>query len=233
LTGNHAVQVDFYATDTGGTSTLCSASSGTSDPNTGAFTVDVSGCDAALQSAADAFVQLTVDTSMLIPPSGSKRPRVGAVPYAVQAVAAQTATSATMATTATSAQTAADYVYTVKGKTMSVGTFCGVSANATTGSLGGPAGVKSLCETTCPGRPDAHMCTNDEVARYVEVGGTFPQDAWYMSFAYDGAQQNDCQGWTLGDATRNGRKILSSSSPPLPQYATCDTPFVVACCAAP
>ncbi len=81
--GTHAVRVEFFNASTAGAS-ICGPVSDASMPN-GSFQINVSTCEAAFKANGDVFAQLTVDSTVLVPPAGVQRPRVGAVPYAIQA----------------------------------------------------------------------------------------------------------------------------------------------------
>jgi hypothetical protein len=128
--------------------------------------------------------------------------------------------------------------FIVIGPSASPPTYCGVSAQSTTGaiSFGGSSGyraAKLLCETTC-GSPAAHMCSTGEWIRSRQLGtwpasfsGPLPWISAGVAFANaSGGQVNDCAGWTTSSSSSSGP--VGNAGAPLTQ--TCDTSAPVACC---
>jgi hypothetical protein len=112
-----------------------------------------------------------------------------------------------------------------------------VIARAThTGNLGGYAGAKQLCETTCSSTT-AHMCTSEELVRTSQLGVTIPTPtgvvpgSWYSAGIRQVASGNpvDCAGWT------NDASGTSSHDGPFwglgqPQVTGCFNAAPVLCC---
>ncbi len=229
LTGAHAVQVEFFSAATNGLS-VCGPFMANSNPINGQFTINTSGCDDDFKTAANVFVQLTVDpgtaNAILIPPALSSRPRVGSVPFATQAERSDVSDAVSgdiPATQITSGATTAEArlndlttrLNKVESRTRATG-FCGETAQAFTGDLGGFLGADTKCRAACGNSTTAHMCSTQEMVTSSRRGVTIPDaDNWVISGTgvFQGAaltgpnagqpsntsQLLDCIGFTLGN----------------------------------
>lgn len=103
VTGQRNIGVRFFDMAVGGTQ-LCAAPIQQVDVTQGAFRANVSTCGDELAGAIDAFVQVEVGVDT-IPPIGVARPRVGAVPYAAQALSATQAATLSAPLPATAVST--------------------------------------------------------------------------------------------------------------------------------
>jgi hypothetical protein len=113
------------------------------------------------------------------------------------------------------------------GKSYSLGAaYCG-STGAATGNLGGYSGAKHLCEAAC-GSLTAHMCTSEEIVRFLATSGTLPSGgSWYSEgVGTDGADHADCYGWTTQGGLSYGPAWRGSYA----DYASCNTSVPVLCC---
>lgn len=258
--GSHVVQVEFFSASTGGSS-LC----GTNEAVVGAggsVRVNVSNCDAALQSTSDVFVQLVVDpataTPLAIPPAGTARPRVGAVPYSVQAAASVTADAVPFAgvtgtnvpwpgTIAAGSITGSLSISSVSipSSTVWPGTvphasitggprFCGVTATSSA-SAGGYATVAPLCASACGGV--GHLCTGHELVLSIQAGVSPPSSPvgasyWFAGSTSDaGKNTRDCTSFTSAASTEGGTVWRVESSGQFAEVVTCNTgPRAFLCC---
>lgn len=128
------------------------------------------------------------------------------------------------------------YVNQDTGKSWALSSgVCGVTPNAVTGNIGGYGVAKTLCEAACESSDTAHMCTSDELARWVATGGTIPTgDHWYSSFAYaltgPGLATDDCQGWTTPVTNAIGPTVNQLGRP---RSSECSVAHPILCCDAP
>lgn len=203
--------ISLWTAPTGGTQQCTTSAPGT--PLTaGRFQVVLSAaCATAVKATPDLYVDVRVGTESLLP-----RPRVGAAPYALEA------------------DTARRTVRTVGGERYSSGGgFCGATAVAQDGDMGGYAGAKALCEAVASCSSSAHMCTTDEIIRHKALGQTHPQ-GWFASGVWvpsGGIQVKDCDAWTDNGSGRAGMAFAASSSTePGPFSAVCNTTYPVLCC---
>lgn len=244
LTGAHAVQVEFFSAATNGLS-VCGPFIANSNPINGQFTINTSGCDDDFQSAANVFVQLTVDpgtaNTILIPPALSSRPRVGAVPFATQADSAVSATSATTAAKASTAEpgSALDHLANPR--------MCGFTApttgkfNQVTGADGYRRGAQLCravagCSTT-----NATICTSTDVVRFLGNNGAAQlpdfgaNGAWIATFHFGAARGNngvfasDCNSFTndVNEGPHLGNRVGPDGSV---SDADCSALLPILCC---
>ncbi len=109
------------------------------------------------------------------------------------------------------------------------GLFCGTTASKYDGNLGGYTGARSLCQTAC-GSAKAHMCTNDEVVRSLQLGISI--DGWYstgVSVVIPGTTliiHDECFGWTSNQSALQGPHSGGS----MVGYTPCNIALNVACC---
>jgi hypothetical protein len=104
--------------------------------------------------------------------------------------------------------------------------FCGQTTALSTGNLGGYTGAKTQCETTC-GTDTAHMCTSEEVIRYVSTGGTMPNEQLWIATGVGVEFLTDCLGWTSSSDTSQGGTFWTPDQPGL---ILCSASARVACC---
>lgn len=112
-----------------------------------------------------------------------------------------------------------------------LGTYCGQSASASGGSMGGITGVRALCAAAC-GSNNAHMCTSHEISTTLHQGLTVPVDLWYSSVArpdVGGTPNTDCEAWTDNSGTRMGSAMHTTTVNAGAAYL-CNTSRKVACC---
>jgi hypothetical protein len=142
-------------------------------------------------------------------------------------------------------------IVTAGGSQISVnGIFCGTTGS-TTGAISDPTGgsakgyraAKLACQqvAACGPSAAAHMCDSAEMVRSAQLG-LFPTVAantyyWFASgtfasYAFTGANIQDCQGWAHAASTVDGAAWILQ--PPggfiEPTILTCDTSAAVACC---
>ncbi len=109
-------------------------------------------------------------------------------------------------------------------------TYCGATANPTTGqTTNGYAGAKSSCEAVaaCASSPSAHMCTGDELTRSVQLGVAVTS-GWYASgtSAPTAGPPRDCQGYTTASNMLYGAYWQSF----YPDVDNCSLSHAVLCC---
>jgi len=212
-------------------------------------------CKAAFEAEPNTWVRLVVNGTEL----GATR--VGAVPYALEAGRAVTATTADNATNAESALNADNATVAESANSVDYAnvsntplTAAGIYQNPVTaeqfslygspcqnvtapqdGNLGGLSDAKTLCETTCGGSATAHMCTAEEIERFVATGGASPVEGWIVgtrSGSHHGSGQTltGCQGFTTNQATTRGIRWTGGSLGQYPAATTCDNQLPVLCC---
>lgn len=108
--------------------------------------------------------------------------------------------------------------------------YCGVTNIPVAGTLGGYAGAKATCVSTCNNSPTAHMCMGEELVRSQSLGKVIPQ-GWYSTGVLapqtaPGAPINDCVGWTVSDASNAG----GTWSQNRPSAQGCNAPDPILCC---
>jgi hypothetical protein len=139
----------------------------------------------------------------------------------------------------------AAYVNPTTGKRFSLnGSYCGTSTLVTGNISGGGAtsyaAAKALCEQSC-GRPTAHMCTDDEVVRFVSTGGTFPTSGagptfrgWdasaQMAMVNNGSIANDCHAWSSASGVGAVWRWTTQQPGGGPDVFDCSVPTPVLCC---
>lgn len=133
-------------------------------------------------------------------------------------------------------------VITVKGKSYSaVGTFAGAAkdnsgkAIKTHGLIqGGWSRVKALCETTYG--KTAHMCTEEEVYRSIQLGvlGKFSGVKGSHWYATSKKGTNNCYDWTIntssGTGGMSGAMGWFVNGDGSQATGRCETSFFIACC---
>lgn len=162
-------------------------------------------CVTAVQQTPELWVEVVVQNQSL------GRAKLGAVPYAVEAARASDAAGPLKA----AVEGASRYTNpTTNGSVTVNGSYCGltvpVTGLITTGTSTGYPAAKQLCEQTCS-RPTAHVCSPDEVLRFVSTGGQLPLTGTSAnarlasgSYAVIGlsfsntsfSSSTDCLGWT-------------------------------------
>jgi hypothetical protein len=122
------------------------------------------------------------------------------------------------------------YLATTNGKKYTINAaYCGVTT-ATNGAIsyagksGYPA-AKSWCETICSSA-SAHMCTGEELLRFVSMDGMVPQSGWYSGGFYNAGR--DCVGWTVTAATEYG--AAWEPNPQRPSGTSCNVALGILCC---
>jgi hypothetical protein len=214
ITGAHVVTIGVFA-DASATTALCAETESVTVTN-GLFrmTVGDGGCTVDptwFTLTAPAYLEVQVDTVTL-------SPRTPLLPVA-------------SAYQAEHAETAGRMIVRSGLQSISVGgIYCGATA-AMTGSLGGYAGAKALCETVC-GDPAAHMCAGEEIVRSAQLLGGFSGVAmFWFSAGVDAAVvgspygANDCLGWTSAAASSVGYVFRDR-----PYVSGCGVSYGVACC---
>ena len=116
---------------------------------------------------------------------------------------------------------------------------CGTTA-PTTGDIGGYVGTKDACEAVSSCEAGAHMCTADEVTRFLATGGTLPGAPPDVFWVQNGVRNvtggltvSDCRGWTSGEQPwMGGAWHISPDQPPatLPAFSVCDAQWPILCC---
>jgi hypothetical protein len=231
LTGAHTITVRLWDAASAGNALCAEGPAGSTTVNAGRFRValDVS-CVAAVHTNGETFIEVKVDGTAL------PRSKVGAVPYALEAGAAPWSGISGISTgtewpgTISGARFSSPLVYTRAGKSYSVGgSYCGATATSSMGSLGGYAGAKTACESACA-VPTAHMCTSEELIRFVATGGSIPAGGWFAAGFANGQSSpyaNDCVGWTYTMADRQGPAWSNGNVPTL---QACNLALPVLCC---
>ena len=219
ITGAHAITIRVFA-DATTTTALCTEVESVTVTN-GLFrmTIGDGGCTVDpswFTRTAPVFLEVTVDTATL-------SPRTPLLPVA-------------SAYQAEHAETAGRMIVRSGGRQISVGgIYCGGTAGMS-GSFGGHAGAKTLCEAAC-GDPAAHMCTTEEVIRstqlglapsgWIAAGGNWPNQFGSCTSA---CYHNDCYGWTSSASTNAGSVWAFQSGGWQLLSLSCSLTYGVACC---
>lgn len=235
--GKLPIQVTLYDGPDDNASSVCAAALDMIDftDRRGRFELTLApNCTTAVQAQPDLYVDVQVAGVPQLP-----RPKLGAVPYAIEAGRASAATGSLAAQLAMlEARVAAletkRPVFKNGAETYSMDAkFCGFSANSYNGDLGGYTGAKATCETTCSS-PTAHMCTSEEIVRYRATGGTFvdpPAFAWFASGVWSRSagpiNLRDCAMFTSSDGANEAAAALNGG---FLSYLFCNTQAKIACC---
>jgi hypothetical protein len=118
---------------------------------------------------------------------------------------------------------------TANGKYSLGATYCGATASAFTGNLGGLAGAKANCVTACSSSPTAHMCLPDELARSRALGTTIA-NGWYTTSVMSSASTltaDDCNGWSEASGRGGPRWNAADGQPSM---VACTTSMPILCC---
>jgi hypothetical protein len=110
--------------------------------------------------------------------------------------------------------------------------YCGATATKFTGNLGGYAGAKAACVSTCANSPTAHMCLPNELVQTEAVGTATPADGWYSMGTYSadnvGYLYNDCNGWTSNATSLAG--AVWDGAGKRPSGVICGNSEPILCC---
>ncbi|MCA9677585.1 MAG: hypothetical protein KC464_21360 [Myxococcales bacterium] len=242
--GNRTIEVSFYDAALGGTE-LCAAPPQQVNVTRGAFRINVSSCEDELEAAPDTFVQLVVGADQL-PATGAPRPRVGAVPYAVQAISAVTAANlssslpatAVETTGGTSVQARIDDIETKLGSLEAGPVIVGTTTQHT-GNQSGLAGRLGFCRAAFG--TSAFPCTGAEALRSIARGqagswttnGTVWVDGGFSATAKPDTAENtnECQGWTSSATNIWGPGMYRDPQGVGVAQQTCNGSFPILCCA--
>jgi hypothetical protein len=169
------------------------------------------------------------------------RSKIAAVPYAIEAANASAAVGALDGRIA--AVERPIYTNATSGAQYSLhGKYCGVTGSVT-GNLAplstvtGYAAAKALCQAVSGCSPAAHVCTTEEVVRYVSTGGAFATNVWYASGTLSWVWEpgpvvnygvNDCVAFSSNTSMGYGSMWLTTTNGPY--YALCNVPNPIACC---
>lgn len=242
--GKLPIQVSLYDGPDDGASNVCAAALDMIDftDKRGRFELTLAAnCTTAVQAQPDLYVDIQVAGVPQLP-----RPKLGAVPFAIEAGRASAATGSLSAQLAMleakvaaledqlAALEAKRPVFMNGAKTYSLDAkFCGFTANSFTGNLGGYTGAKTACEATCSS-PTAHMCTSEELIRYRATGGTFvnpPAFVWFASGVFSRMagpiNLRDCAMFTSSDGANEANGALNGGAL---SFLFCDTQARIACC---
>lgn len=221
-TGNVNLDLNLHTTASGG-SPVCTTS-GTFNLTTtkGRFQMVLdAACTTAVHATPDLFVDLKVNGASIF----TTRPKLGAVPYALEADTSRVAGRGLYENP------------TTMNETTEGGGFCGVTAQTYNGgAVGGYAGSKAKCQAAC-GTATAHLCGSDEMVRYAVTGGTHAAaTVWTASGAYaqltSGIGLTDCKAFTSTSGSDGASIWTWTVAIPTghPQVAGCDSALALACC---
>jgi hypothetical protein len=211
LTGDHSITMRVYVDGSTATA-LCTEVEVVTVTN-GLFRMVVGdgGCSVDpdwFTLTAPVYLGITVDTTTLAP-------RVPLFPVAA-------------AYQAEHAESADRHVVQYGTEVISIGgVYCG-STVSRTGNMGGYAGAKALCETAC-GDPAAHVCTDDDVLRSLQLGIAMPVDQRYAR------NQGECEGWWNGTFPSYTMGLTNAAGEPTHicpggNAGTCDQAAQSLCC---
>lgn len=107
--------------------------------------------------------------------------------------------------------------------------YCGPTMGTQDGNFGGYAAGKTLCEQAC-GSDYAHMCTLDEVRRYVATGGNIATTGWINGAAgvTESGNHRDCDGWQSVDSANRG--VYWWSAQQAVDASPCNSSLPILCC---
>jgi hypothetical protein len=229
LSGSKSIVIHFFDAVSGGTEVCSPSPSGATQVTAGRFRVPIDGsCVDAVHKNPELWTEVSVDGQTL------PRSKVGAVPYALEAGAVQWGNvggvdgNTAWPGTITAAQVTGKAVITSGSKTYALNAlYCGKTDMTYTGSLGGYAVAKGLCEQKCGA--SAHMCTSEDLVRSLSLG-VVVDTGWYSTGIHsaDTTGGNDCGGWQQNTSGWQG--MLWSSTTNYASYAQCNVPAAVLCC---
>lgn len=233
-TGNVNLDLNLHTTATGG-SPVCTTSGSFMLTNTkGRFQMVLDpACTMAVHATPDLYVDLKVNGLSIF----TTRPKLGAVPYALEADTARVARRGLYENP------------TTMNESSEGGGFCGVTAQTFAGAaVGGYTGAKTKCQTACA-TSTAHICSSDEMVRYASTGGTHGQGSGWIatgvpstSPGVSGGSANaeyvtDCKGFTTSQpngvaGANNGAAWIWTVSAPAGNAGVvgCDSAQPIACC---
>jgi hypothetical protein len=220
-TGTLNVDLNLYTAAMGGS--LACATSGQITLVGGRFQLVLDpSCTAAVHATPDLFVEFKVNGASVF----TTRPRLGAVPYALEADTARVARRGLYENP------------TTMNETSFGGGYCGLTAQGYNGAaVGGYAGGRAKCQAVAGCGATAHMCSSDEMVRYAATGGTHAAaDAWIASGAaaqYASSQPvEDCKGFTSNVSSEVGVSWEWTAGAPAgyPHLAACTVMDPIACC---
>lgn len=233
-TGPRDIEIRFHSTATGSSNQICTSGLQANTPLVdGHFRINVgSTCVTMLAAAQNAYVEVVVG-GVSLPPSTIPRPRVAAVPYAVQAATAVTLTSPLPATAVTTSAgpTVEARLNAIEASLASA--FCGATTMTYTGAaVGGYAGAKAKCQARCASTT-AHLCRPDELVRTEENGIAVPVGVYNSGVSVPGGMYlaNDCYGWTRDTGTFVAPYWAGAEH--APSYDSCSSAHALLCCDAP
>lgn len=221
-TGTVNIDLNLHTAPTGGS--LACATSGQVTLNKGRFQLVLDPtCTTAVHATPDLFIDFKVNGASVF----TTRPRLGAVPYALEADTARVAYRGLYENPTTATQS-------TEG-----GGYCGLTAATFTGSaVGGYSGAKAKCQTACGGSSTAHVCSSEEMVRFGATGGTHAAaTAWIAtgvaSVTATSLPIEDCRTFTSASNNEYGVVWVWPAGAPVsgyPHVVGCDLPQQVACC---
>lgn len=127
------------------------------------------------------------------------------------------------------------------GGTGTAVSFVGLSTTAVNGAQSGYRNVNNLCSANPPigagYGAGAHVCTVPEILSIINASTSIDPiwealpDIWVSAgTAQQGVSTNDCQGWTVGNATNYGNAWNFSMNGGYNTLKSCDTALKFACC---
>jgi hypothetical protein len=116
------------------------------------------------------------------------------------------------------------------------GIYCGMT-ELMTGSLGGYAGAKALCEVAC-GDAAAHMCMTDEIVRSLQLGMAVPAGTDGARYSSGTASLGttgfftvtDCEGWRSATVTYGSLGLVGATGSNAATVVYCNQNRVALCC---
>jgi hypothetical protein len=238
VTGTYPVIVSLYANSAGTGTPACTAQGGpvsTTFDSTGRFQVPIDpSCVLAINANPDLWVQLEVSINGSTPTLPLTH--LGAVPYAVETNHAVTASNAADTLLAQVTRPAIPGVDGGPAYSLMAVYRATTSANFDGAQVGGYVGAKATC-VALVGSPTAHMCTNEEVTRSMQIG-LLPAEAGWISHGLgfigqttsdtSTALDDDCDSWTGNENTRAGALWGNNGSDRA--NFTCDNSYPIQCC---
>lgn len=221
-TGMVNLDLNLHTTAMGG-SAVCSTS-GTFNLTTtkGRFQMVLdAACTTAVHATPDLYVDLKVGGASIF----TTRPKLGAVPYALEADTSRVARRGLYENPTTMNESSVG------------GGYCGVTAQTYTGStVGGYGGAKSKCQAVSGCTSTAHVCSSEEMVRYAATGGTHGAAmTWIASGAVAQIANltvDDCSGFTSGASSAQGTAWVwtASATSGFPNNSLCNAALAIACC---
>ena len=93
------------------------------------------------------------------------------------------------------------------------------------GNVGGYTSANGLCQDIDSCNPAAHVCTTDELIRYVSTGGTLPVDGRFVSYDRD-----NCGTFTYSGTATDSGLVWDVDDNRVRRNFSCDTLFPLLCC---